>query len=117
MSEERHRQSAEPDALADAMAEVAESVATTSREPAGLDRLRNVPLSVTVELGRTRMRISDVLDLSPGSVVELTKLASEPVDILVNGTLFAHGEVVVVDDSFAVKILEVLEDELPLTHA
>jgi len=75
----------------------------------GLSLLKGVGLKVTVELGRTRMKIADILALSAGSVVELQKLASEPVDILVNDTLFARGEVVVVDDHFAVKLTELVE--------
>jgi flagellar motor switch protein FliN len=63
---------------------------------------------VTVELGRTRMKVRDILDLAPGAVVELSKPPSEPVDLMVNGVLTAHGEVVVVDDHFAVRITKLL---------
>ena len=70
--------------------------------------IMDVPLQVTVELGRTRKLIRDILELAPGSVIELDKLAGEPVDILVNGKLIAKGEVVVIDDNFGVRITDIL---------
>lgn len=73
-----------------------------------LNMLLDVNLKVTIELGRTRMKIRDVLNLSSGSVIELAKAASEPVDIMVNGALLACGEVIVVDDNFAVRITKLL---------
>ncbi len=73
-----------------------------------LDLLLDVNLKVAVELGRARLKFRDVLNLTNGSVVELAKLTSEPVDILVNGSLLATGEVVVVDDHFAVRITKLL---------
>ncbi len=69
--------------------------------------LLDVPLQVTVELGRTQLRIRNVLELVPGSIVELDKLAGEPVDVLVNGKQIARGEVVVIDEEFGVRITEV----------
>ena len=66
--------------------------------------IMDVPLQVTVELGRTRKLIREILELAPGSVVELDKLAGEPVDILVNGKIVAKGEVVVIDENFGVRI-------------
>ncbi|HBS59583.1 MAG TPA: flagellar motor switch protein FliN, partial [Firmicutes bacterium] len=69
-----------------------------------IDFIADVPLQITVELGRTRKLIREILDLVPGSVVELDKLAGEPVDVLVNGRLIAKGEVVVIDENFGVKI-------------
>lgn len=73
-----------------------------------LDLLMDVQLHVSVELGRTRLAIKDLLSLAPGSVVELEKLAGEAVDVLVNGTLVAQGEVVVVDEKFGVRVTEVI---------
>jgi flagellar motor switch protein FliN len=73
-----------------------------------LSMLLDVGLQVTIELGRARLKVRDVLNLSSGSVIELAKAASEPVDILVNGALLASGEVVVVDDNFAVRITKLL---------
>ena len=72
-----------------------------------LDMLMGVVLRVTVELGRTKMDIREILQLGPGSVVELDKLAGEPVDVLVNDRLIACGEVVVIDDRFGVRITDV----------
>ena len=77
-------------------------------DTAGIDLFLDVALQVSVELGRTRMSIGDVLALRPSTVVELDKLAGEPADILVNGTCVARGEVVVVDEKFGVRVLEVV---------
>ena len=74
----------------------------------GIDLLLDVSLQVSVELGRTRMKIGEILGLRSGSVIELDRLAGEPADILVNGTLIARGEVVVVDEKFGVRIIEVV---------
>jgi len=79
-------------------------VANTSN----LDLLLDVNLKVSVELGRAGLKFREVLNLAPGSVVELDRQTSEPVDILVNGSLLATGEVVVVDDHFAVRITKLL---------
>jgi flagellar motor switch protein FliN/FliY len=70
--------------------------------------LLDVPLQVTVELGRTRMRIADLLKLTRGSVVELEKLAGEPLDLRVNGQLVARGEAVIVNDKYGVRLTDVL---------
>lgn len=75
---------------------------------ANIGLILDVPLQVTVELGRTRKLIRDILELTPGSVVELDKLAGEPVDILVNGKLIAKGEVVVIDENFGVRITDII---------
>ena len=79
-----------------------------------LDNLRDVELDVTIELGRTRMRIEDVLKLAQGAVLELNRLAGEPVDVYVSDRLVARGDVVVLNDNFAVRVTEVippLEDD------
>ena len=75
---------------------------------ANIGLILDVPLQVTVELGRTKKRIRDILELSTGSIVELDKLAGEPVDILVNGKLLAKGEVVVIDENFGVRITDIV---------
>ncbi len=77
-------------------------------DSANLDLLLDVNLKVTVELGRTQLKFRDVLNLANGSVIELGRQTSEPVDIMVNGALLATGEVVVVDDHFAVRITKLL---------
>jgi len=76
-----------------------------------LDMLLDVPLEVSVELGRTRMTIQDLLALAPGSVVELDKVAGEPLDILINDRLVARGEAVVVNDKFGVRITDIVSPQ------
>ena len=73
-----------------------------------MDLLLDVHLDMSVELGRASMSVRDVLQLGPGSIVELDKLGGEPVDVLVNGRLIARGEVVVVDENFGVRITEII---------
>jgi flagellar motor switch protein FliN/FliY len=73
-----------------------------------LDLLLDVPLDIAVELGRTRLSIQDLLSLGPGSVIELDKVAGEPLDILVNDRLVARGEAVVVNDKFGVRITDIV---------
>jgi flagellar motor switch protein FliN len=76
-----------------------------------LDMLLDVPLDVNVELGRTRMTIQDLLQLGPGSVIELDKVAGEALDILVNGRLVARGEAVVVNDKFGIRITDIVSPQ------
>jgi flagellar motor switch protein FliN/FliY len=73
--------------------------------------LMDVSLDVTIELGRTMMSIKDILNLSVGSVIELDKMAGDPVDILVNNKLIARGEVVVIDENFGVRITEIISTQ------
>jgi flagellar motor switch protein FliN/FliY len=98
---------------ADVVARVAEFAALTSRVAgqgvASLDRLFEVTVAVTAELGRTTRSIGEILKLSPGSVVELDRAVSEPVDLMVQGVRLARGEVVVVDDRFAIRIKEIAD--------
>lgn len=79
-----------------------------TEEPNGLEILMDVPLDISVELGRTRMVVKQIVDLGVGSIVEIEKAAGEPVDILVNGRIVARGEVVVIEDNFGVRITEIL---------
>ena len=74
-----------------------------------LGRINNVEMALTVEIGRTRMSVRDVLGLEPGAVVELDRSAGAPADVLLNGRLIAHGEVVVVDQDYAVRITRILD--------
>ena len=76
-----------------------------------MDLLMDVSLRVTVELGRTRMQLSQILELQHGSVVELDRLAGDPVDIFVNDCMVARGEVVIVDDKFGVRITEMVSSK------
>jgi flagellar motor switch protein FliN len=73
-----------------------------------LDLLLDIPLSITVELGRTKKLIREILELTPGSIIELDKLAGEPVDILINNKLIAKGEVVVIDENFGVRVTDII---------
>lgn len=74
-----------------------------------IDLIMDVPLEVTVELGRTSKSIQEILDLSPGTIIELNKIAGEPIDVLVNGKYVAKGEVVVIEESFGVRITEIVK--------
>ena len=76
--------------------------------PKQLELLYDVPLEITVELGRSRLTLKEILDLSIGSIIELDKLTGEHVDILVNGKVIARGEVVVVEESFGVRVTEIV---------
>ena len=69
----------------------------------------DVALEVTVELGRTKKSISEVLDFAPGTIIELDKVAGEPVEVFVNGKMVARGEVVVIEESFGVRITEIIK--------
>ena len=76
----------------------------------GLEMLHGVDMEVTVELGRTRMTVRDLLALTPGAVLELDRAAGSPADLLVNGRLIARGEVVVVDEDFGLRVTEIVDD-------
>ena len=76
--------------------------------PGDFDLILDIPVSLTVELGRTKISIRNLLQLAHGSVVELDGLAGEPMDILVNGTLIAQGEVVVVNDKFGIRLTDII---------
>lgn len=80
-------------------------------EPRNIDLLMDVDLPVSIELGRTKMPISDILALGPGSVVELNKLAGEPADLLINYKVVARGEVVVIDENFGLRITQLMTPE------
>ena len=73
-----------------------------------LEVILDIPVTLSVEIGRTRQTIRNLLQLNQGSVVELDRLAGEPMDVLVNGTLIAHGEVVVVNDKFGIRLTDVI---------
>ncbi|KHE71981.1 flagellar motor switch phosphatase FliY, partial [Halobacillus sp. BBL2006] len=85
-----------------------DSVHLSNTEQKNLDMLMDIPLKVSVELGRTKRTIKEILEISAGSVVELDKLAGEPVDIHVNEKLMAKGEVVVIDENFGVRVTDIL---------
>lgn len=96
-------------------AQPAEFSQLTAQEGVGdhsnIQLLLDVKLPISVELGRNRLPVKDILDFSPGSIVELNRVASEPVDLLVNGVLVARGEVVVIDDHFGVRLTSLISPE------
>lgn len=85
-----------------------DDIATEQSSPNNLDMLLDIPLQVTVELGRTKRMVKEILEMSQGSIIELDKLAGEPVDILINNKLIAVGEVVVIDENFGVRVTDIL---------
>jgi flagellar motor switch protein FliN/FliY len=84
---------------------------TENKNNRSLDFLMDVPLKVTVELGRKRMRVAELLALAKGTVVELEKVAGEPLDVLVNDQLVARGEAVVINDKFGVRLTDVVNEQ------
>ena len=82
-------------------------------DPRPLSLLHDVEMGVTAELGRRRMTVRDLLSLTPGAVIELDRAAGSPVDVLVNGTLIARGEVVVIDEEFGIRISEIVAPDPP----
>lgn len=94
------------------VANAAENVAKATQElPRNLDFLLDVSLRVSVEVGRTRMSIQDLLQLGQGSVVELTKLAGEPLDVYINERHVARGEAVIVNEKFGVRITDIISQQ------
>lgn len=85
-----------------------ELMAVTQKE--NIDLIMDVPLEVTVELGRTKKSIQDILEFAPGTIIELNKIAGEPIDVLVNGKYVAKGEVVVIEESFGVRVTEIIKN-------
>lgn len=79
-----------------------------SADEVRLDVILDVPVTVSLEIGRTKINIRNLLQLNQGSVVELDRFAGEPMDVLVNGTLVAHGEVVVVNDKFGIRLTDII---------
>ena len=86
-------------------------VMAPAAQPENIDLLMDVPLEVTVELGRTSKSIKEILDFSPGTIIELNRLAGEPIDILVNGKFVAKGEVVVVEENFCIRVTEIIKQK------
>ena len=82
-----------------------------------LRRLSAVPVDLSVEMGRTRMTVGETLELRQGSIITLNRMAGEPVDLLVNGTAIARGEVVVIDEQFGLRVTEVLGQSPPADGA
>ncbi|MBP4040447.1 MULTISPECIES: flagellar motor switch protein FliN [Aeromonas] len=115
----------EQDLMADAWAAALEEQVTAEARPAPLEELKDespisaeerrkldtildIPVTIAMEVGRSQISIRNLLQLNQGSVVELDRVAGEPLDVLVNGTLIAHGEVVVVNDKFGIRLTDVI---------
>ena len=98
---------AEPASLPRA-AEFDELKDESGKEAVNLDAILDVPVTVSMEIGRTKLNIRNLLQLNQGSVVELDRLAGEPMDVLVNGTLVAQGEVVVVNEKFGLRLTDII---------
>ena len=120
MSDESETEPQAAEALEDAIDAATEAVAVQanaleefdpndakSDAPLGLPHLMNVPVEITVEVGRTRMTLAELVELGPGSLVELDREAHEPADVLVNGRVVARGEIVTIGEGYGVRISEV----------
>ena len=111
----------ETEAQAPAESETFESASFQSADPGqpaggatiaeNLDTVLDVPITLSLEVGRTQLSVGDLLKLSQGSVVELNRPASEPLDVMVNGTLVARGEIVMINDRFGIRLMEVIKPE------
>ena len=88
--------------------ELSEDKPVTEEEKRKLDAILDTPVTISMEVGRSQISIRNLLQLNQGSVVELERVAGEPLDVLVNGTLIAHGEVVVVNDKFGIRLTDVI---------
>lgn len=88
--------------------ELSEDKPITQEEKRKLDTILDIPVTISMEVGRSHISIRNLLQLNQGSVVELDRVAGEPLDVLVNGTLIAHGEVVVVNDKFGIRLTDVI---------
>jgi flagellar motor switch protein FliN/FliY len=91
------------------MAEALETTVAAAESPSNLDLVLDIPVDVTVELGRARLTIRDLLALGPGAVIELSKLATEKVDVFVNSRPIAHGETVTVNDRLGVRLVKIID--------
>ena len=105
MSDELETQTAEADAAS------ANELEARSASAKNLEVVLDIPVRLSMEVGNTKISIRKLLQLNKGSIVELTRTAGEPLDVLVNGTLVAQGEVVVVNDKFGVRLLDVISPE------
>ncbi|MCU7555026.1 flagellar motor switch protein FliN [Alteromonas sp. ASW11-19] len=88
--------------------ELSDDAPISQEEKKKLDTILDIPVTISMEVGRSQISIRNLLQLNQGSVVELDRVAGEPLDVLVNGTLIAHGEVVVVNDKFGIRLTDVI---------
>ena len=99
--------STENEASEEATLAGASGIAMALPAGAAMNLVKDIPVTLSIELGRTRMSLKELLELEQGAVIELDRMVDEPMDVLVNGTLVAHGEVVVIDDTFGVRLTDV----------
>jgi flagellar motor switch protein FliN/FliY len=92
----------------DELEDTSSAKSMTADEISRLDSILDIPVTISMEVGRSKINIRNLLQLNQGSVVELERIAGEPLDVLVNGTLIAHGEVVVVNDKFGIRLTDVI---------
>jgi flagellar motor switch protein FliN len=90
------------------MQELRDDAVGPGSEDVNMDVILDIPVTISMEIGRTRINIRNLLQLNQGSVVELDRLAGEPLDVMVNGTLIAHGEVVVVNEKYGIRLTDVI---------
>lgn len=103
------KESTEPPAQsADVFKPLGNALGLSNEKPRELEMVMEIPVTLSVELGRTRLSIRELLDLAKGSIVELEGLAGEPMDIMVNGYLIAQGEVVVIEDSYGIRVTDII---------
>ena len=102
-------QPAQPVNVAPAQFQAFDNTINPLMQQENIGLIMDVPLEVTVELGRTNKTIKEILDFSPGTIIELNKLAGEAIDLLVNGKYVAKGEVVVIEDNFGIRITEIIK--------
>jgi flagellar motor switch protein FliN len=107
-AKEQHSRKKEPVERASFESLSRDRSAAAEREDVNLDVVLDIPVTLSTEIGRTRIPIRSLLQLNQGSVVELDRLAGEPLDVYVNGTLIAHGEVVVVNEKFGIRLTDVI---------
>jgi len=107
-AEEAAQAAPAPEAKPASFDELTDTAKPQLNEDTNLEVILDIPVHVSMEIGRTRMPIRNLLQLNQGSVIELDRLAGEPMDVLVNGTLIAHGEVVVVNEKFGVRLTDII---------
>jgi flagellar motor switch protein FliN/FliY len=108
MEEQADSEAATVDGVEKVEAQSLKSSSEPERGDLRLDVILDIPVTIAMEIGRTRISIRNLLQLNQGSVIELDRLAGEPLDVLVNGTLVAHGEVVVVNEKFGLRLTDVI---------
>ncbi len=99
---------ASEEAEAAELAELSDDSGSVGSDKENLDAILDIPVTISMEVGRSHISIRNLLQLNQGSVVELDRIAGEPLDVMVNGTLIAHGEVVVVNDKFGIRLTDVI---------